>query len=128
MLYTLHRDQALIKLDIFSRQIEIAIKIAYGLGGLVDGAIVMVRKAEEQNLAKDPSLYQQGLVKEKFVVAWMAWGCRPSRGIVVVKSKARSRSRDTTRFTCHMHSIRVSSEQGSESPFLVGQRYHRHNS
>ena len=43
-------------LDISSRQIEIAIKIAYGLGGLADGAIVMVRRVEEQNLAREPIL------------------------------------------------------------------------
>lgn len=56
MLYTLHRVQESIMLDISSRQIEIAIKIAYGLGGLADGAIVMVRRVEEQNLAREPIL------------------------------------------------------------------------
>ena len=88
MLYTLHRAQGSIILDISSRQIEIAIRIAYGLGGLGDVAIVTVRKVEEQNLAREPILWQ-GLTKTMFVVAWMAWDCRPSRlgGIVVVKSK-----------------------------------------
>jgi len=76
MLYTLHRAQA-IMLGIFSRQIEIAIRIAYGLGGLADGAIVMVRRVGEQSLARGPIL--RGLIRTKFVVAWMAWGCRPSR-------------------------------------------------
>jgi hypothetical protein len=55
-------------LDIFSRQIEIAIRIAYGLGGLADGAIVMVRRVEEQNLARELIPYQ-GLIWKKFVVA-----------------------------------------------------------
>ena len=43
-------------LNIFSKQIEIAIRIAYGLGGLADGAIVMVKRVEEQNLAREPIL------------------------------------------------------------------------
>ena len=56
MLYTLHRAQALIMLDIFLRQIGIAIRIAYDLGGLADGAIVMVRRVEEQNPAMESIL------------------------------------------------------------------------
>ena len=79
MLYTLHKAQVSIMLDIFSRQIEIAIKIAYGLGGLADEAIVMVRRVEELNPAREPIL-QRGLITTRFVVACMAWGCRPSRG------------------------------------------------
>ena len=43
-------------LDIFSRQIEIAIRNAYGLGGLADGAIVMVKRVEERNLVREPIL------------------------------------------------------------------------
>jgi hypothetical protein len=53
MLYTLHRAQASTVLDIFSRQIEIAITIGYGF---TDGAIVKVRRVEEQNLARGPIL------------------------------------------------------------------------
>jgi hypothetical protein len=68
MLYTLHRAQALIMLDIFSRQIEIAIKNAYGLGGLVDGVTMMVRRVEKQNLARE-SILQQSLIKTKSAVA-----------------------------------------------------------
>ena len=56
MLYTLHRARVSITLDIFSGKIEIAIRIAYGLGGLADGAVVMVRRVEEQNLAREPIL------------------------------------------------------------------------
>jgi hypothetical protein len=40
----------------FSRQIEKAIRIAYGVGGLANGAIVMIRRVEEQNLAREPIL------------------------------------------------------------------------
>ena len=56
MLCTLHRAQASAVLDISSRQIEIAIRTAYGLGDLADGAIVMVRREEEQNLAREAVL------------------------------------------------------------------------
>lgn len=67
MLYTLHRAQASIVSDIFSWQIEIAIRIAYGFCGLVGEAIGMAKRAEEQNLARGRVLQQ--LIKTKFVVA-----------------------------------------------------------
>ena len=62
--------------DIFSRQIKIAIRIAYGFCGLAGGVVTMARRAEEQSEARALILSRR-LMKATFVVVWMVWGCRP---------------------------------------------------